>query len=245
MNFVSLGFFCSIAMDLEKMGLRDTSSPFDWVISDFEMIIYGLQHKFANFLNYDNLFQLKNDKNVYYDNFYKTYFYHDFNKYKSLKEQYKNVQFKYSRRINRFYKTICEPTIFIRYISPKCDADGKNIEINYLEKNLSKIIALIKSFNDNNEIIFISDLQCISSKINIYKVPIDENDTVCRTPIITNKELSSRLLSLADNSKRSKNLSRYKKKQAKRRILKPFKKIKAGLFKIFLQEYVHDKVLSE
>lgn len=36
MNYISLGYFCSIAMDLEKLGLRNESLPFDWVISDFE-----------------------------------------------------------------------------------------------------------------------------------------------------------------------------------------------------------------
>jgi len=42
MHYISLGYFCSIAMDLEKLGLRTESSPFDWLISDFEGVIRAL-----------------------------------------------------------------------------------------------------------------------------------------------------------------------------------------------------------
>lgn len=33
-NYISLGYFCGVAQDLEKLGLRNTSSPFDWCITD-------------------------------------------------------------------------------------------------------------------------------------------------------------------------------------------------------------------
>ena len=33
-HFISLGYFCSVAMELERFGLRSESGPFDWVISD-------------------------------------------------------------------------------------------------------------------------------------------------------------------------------------------------------------------
>lgn len=35
-HVISLGFFCSVALELERKGLRDASYPFDWLISDFQ-----------------------------------------------------------------------------------------------------------------------------------------------------------------------------------------------------------------
>ena len=49
MKYISLGYFCSIAIDLEKLGLRTESSPFDWVISDFEGVMLAIQVKLAFF----------------------------------------------------------------------------------------------------------------------------------------------------------------------------------------------------
>ena len=51
-NYVSLGYFCSIAQDLEKLGLRNFSSPFDWGISSFSDVISAIDNKFDNFMDY-------------------------------------------------------------------------------------------------------------------------------------------------------------------------------------------------
>ena len=40
-NYISLGYFCEVAKDLERLGLRNQSSPFDWVISYFPKVIYA------------------------------------------------------------------------------------------------------------------------------------------------------------------------------------------------------------
>lgn len=34
-NFISLGYFCSVALELQRLGLRSCSSPFDWCISEW------------------------------------------------------------------------------------------------------------------------------------------------------------------------------------------------------------------
>ncbi len=34
-HVISLGFFCSPALELKKLGFRDASYPFDWVISEW------------------------------------------------------------------------------------------------------------------------------------------------------------------------------------------------------------------
>lgn len=34
-SVISLGYFCSVAIELEKMGIRNFSTPFDWLITDW------------------------------------------------------------------------------------------------------------------------------------------------------------------------------------------------------------------
>lgn len=117
MNYISLGYFCSVASELEKLGLRTESSPFDWVISDFEGDINNIKNHFADYLDYIFLSQDKQNREIYKNIKYNICFFHDFNKYTSLKKQLPHVAEKYNRRIERFYKSITSPTLFIRYIS--------------------------------------------------------------------------------------------------------------------------------
>ena len=56
-HFISLGYFCSVAMELERTGLRASSSPFDWLISDFTGVTDVINNHFKDFLDYDLLFQ--------------------------------------------------------------------------------------------------------------------------------------------------------------------------------------------
>lgn len=60
-HFISLGFFCSVASELEKYGFRTTSGPFDWQACDsfserIELIKTGFERFWANF-NPDGLYQ--------------------------------------------------------------------------------------------------------------------------------------------------------------------------------------------
>ena len=111
-NYISLGYFCGIAEDLEKIGLRSFSSPFDWILSSFPKVILALEKEFDNFLSYSNLSQSVELRDHYHDDYYDCYFFHDFDKYKSLKKQYQSVYDKYNRRISRFLSQIRKPTLF-------------------------------------------------------------------------------------------------------------------------------------
>ncbi len=113
-HYISLGYFCSIAMQLEKYGFRDASYPFDWLISDFRSVISTIDNGFKSFLCYENLYQNENNRAVYLDKKYEFLFVHDFSKYLSLSGQLPKVQEKYNRRIQRFYRNRTEPTLFIR-----------------------------------------------------------------------------------------------------------------------------------
>ena len=107
-HFISLGYFCSVALELERIGLRSTSYPFDWCISNYEGVIDAIENQFENFLNYDFLLQSDTVHEHYFNEKYKIWFFHDFDKYYSLEKQLSNVRDKYLRRIERFYEDIKE-----------------------------------------------------------------------------------------------------------------------------------------
>lgn len=224
-NFISLGFFCSIATDLAKLGLRHASYPFDWTLSNFRSVISLIENHFDGFLNYENLSQDKDEPSYYYDCENKIWFYHDFSAYKPLKEQLSKVQEKYLRRISRFYKTISEPTLFIRYIDSESDE-----EFLYIKKNYSSIIKVLKFFNPKNEIIFITHKKQYILP-NCYYVEKPKDDSVNRNPLFADNELFM-YFSNVDNPRI------YKRKNAKTLILK----IKKLILKLFKKPYRHNKI---
>lgn len=61
-NFISLGYFCSVALELERLGYRNFSNPFDWLISDFKGVLELIENDFENFLSMQYLFQNKKNK---------------------------------------------------------------------------------------------------------------------------------------------------------------------------------------
>lgn len=187
-NFISLGYFCNVASDLEELGFRNTSSPFDWNISVFEGVIDAIDNKFENFMNYEDLIQSQKYPSHYFDPHYKIWFFHDFNKYEPLKKQYTNVKNKYNRRIKRFLNNITEPTLFFRYIA---NEDEQKHELRWIEQNSLQIDNVIKRYNPKNKIIYIGDQYTYSNTIKIFHVTRDKNDLVSRHPIINNIELSN------------------------------------------------------
>ena len=240
MNCISLGYFCSIAIDLEKLGLRKESSPFDWTISDLVGVIYAIENNFNGFLEEEFLCQSKLNRSHYQNIRYGVQFFHDFDAYRPLSEQLPLVQEKYDRRIKRFYKSISEPTLFIRYISDEEKHNGVSVELLWIEEHYRDIVRLLKSFNKENEIIFIANSGVNSSVVEIYHVEKDNNDTVCRMPIFSCGELMNVLSSIEVEDK-EKNIERYLKKEKERRsiIYTLKKKLKTMIQKAFLTEYHH------
>lgn len=233
-HFISLGFFCSVALELERIGLRDCSSPFDWCISEWEGVERAIDTHFKDFLMYENMYQDRKKRKNYMDVEYGISFFHDFNDYKPLKMQMKKVKQKYNRRIERFYKNIQEPTLFIRYISSESEAR----EIDYLEDNYEEILNKLKSYNENNNIIFIANDGIVSDKLEIYNVSKDENDTVARNFLEKNKKLYD-LLNGYEYSLRDANYHKFLEKQEKK---ENFLKNKANnLSRKMFGKYIHDK----
>ncbi len=245
-HFISLGYFCSVALELERVGLRSTSSPFDWCIANFEGVLNSIENHFQNFLDYDYLLQSDTARELYYNKKYKIWFYHDFDKYHSLINQLPDIKEKYLRRIERFYKNIQEPTLFVRYISDETLNDkNKSIELEWIEDNQEYILNLLKSFNKDNNIIYIANEGVTSNIIDIYNVGKDENDSVARRPLEKNEKLND-LLSSFEYPPRQNNVKIFRKKQKKRTNLffRICNKVRFYIKSMILREYIHDKVVS-
>lgn len=241
-HFISLGYFCSVAEELEKLGLRSESSPFDWVISDFSGVMRAIENRFEGLLAYESLYQSTRNRGLYKNKAYEIAFYHDFTPYVSLKEQLPGVQEKYNRRILRFYHSISEPTLFFRYISDEEMCNGVSSELLWIEENHEKILAVLKQFHQGNEIVYIANNGVFSDKITIYNVPRGEHDTVCRTPFHSNAQLYSQCQSF-EFQQREENLLRYQRKTAQKNSLsfKVKRKLQGLKNKYFSKEYIHNQ----
>ncbi len=134
-NLISLGHFCGVASECERMGLRSFSSPFDWLITEkFSVVLDLIDTNFSDFLRYDDLYQEYDKSPSWYVNLpLAIHFYHNFNANDSLVSQIGKVQEKYKRRIIRFYEKIKEPTLFIRYCY-------SHEEIKWIDENYNEIL---------------------------------------------------------------------------------------------------------
>lgn len=239
-HFISLGYFCSVALELERFGLRNASYPFDWNIVEFTGVIAAINNNFENYFDANFLEQSKKYHNYYRNRQYGVQFYHDFNKYDSLYSQLPAVKNKYKRRIERFYNDIKEPTLFIRYISDeKRNNDGKSIELLWIEQNYEMIFKSLTKYNPNNQIMFWGNNELDSEKIKIYHVQKDKNDVVARKPADKNYDIYN-LLNSYNFPNKEHNISIYKQKQRGRIKSKILSKLSfLNLFK--QKEYCHDK----
>ena len=174
-NIISLGHFCSPAMEFERLGRRMYSFPFDWLItSDFNLVIDLIENNFADFLNEEYMYQLKQFPSYYRNIKFNIDFYHDFSPLKSFDSQIFDISNKYKRRIERFYKQIKSPTLFCRYLT---EEDCKKITETH-----NRLLTIIKDYNKENDIIYIanSDIGERIDDIKIYYIDKDQNDSVSR-----------------------------------------------------------------
>ena len=236
-NIISLGFFCSVASELERLGLRSISSPFDWILSDFEELMSCMKDDFSDFLKSENLLQYDTNPSFYYDEFYKMHFYHDFKPDIPLKYQIDLVSKKYARRIERFKIDILKPTLFFRYIENQDEAD-------YISDNFNEIKTFFKKYNKENDVIFISNSDIYAS-FDLFKVEKDENDTVARMFVKNNRELEYLLKSqIIDVHTRKENHKKYymkKLNKKKNSLLSKFKLKKDSPIIV----YKHPKIYSQ
>lgn len=194
-HIVSLGHFCSPAEEFMRIHRRKFSLPFDWLITrDLSSVITLINNQFEDFLSDDFMYQLSDHPQYYRNTKWNIDFYHDFSPIKSYDSQIEIVRNKYKKRICRFYATIREPTLFVRYISSR--------DYEYISNNISGIILSIKKHNPHNDIIFVANsnhpLPPISAPV-YYVIP-DENDRVSRCFLDRNQDLKEFILSSVDSS---------------------------------------------
>ena len=244
-HFISLGYFCSVALELERTGLRSTSSPFDWLLCSFTGVMDAINHHFVDFLDSNYLYQDAKNHRQYVNPKYDFYFVHDFDKYRSLQDQLPAVVNKYNRRIERFYHSIVEPTLFVRYISDEHQENGRSLELQWIEAHYAEIISSLQMYNPQNNIIFVANTTVTSPVLKIYNVPPDENDTVARRPLEKNHDLCDLLTGFYYESRET-NLNIYAQKMKKKNSIsfKAIDNIKRGAKKVLLNEYTHSQQFS-
>ena len=206
-QIIPIGFGCMVAQDLEKIGVREYSYPFDWVISNFKDVVRIIDNRFAGI--FQEVEQDAIHDNVYHDRQTGLDHYHDFFPNKSIEEQMEAVRKKYERRIERFYESITSPTLFIRFV--------RNLEDwNYIKENETSVSELLKSFNQENVCVYVltKDLQKEDAIENVF---ITEDKA---HPILGCKTLKSLLKKEVKISccRRLKNKYRYMCKALKKRL---------------------------
>lgn len=166
-HYFSLGYRCSTAASLQKLGVRDTSGPFDWYFSPLDKVLLCIENHFENLLLPENILLDPEYDHKFTDILYDFVYYHekrlDGKKGKSDKtvmELLPIIRERYNRRINRFYEFIKEPTCFIRAVKTPN-------EISYINTNEMKIVNLLKKYNPQNEFIYIIPQTFLSPNIQI------------------------------------------------------------------------------
>ena len=223
-------------MELERVGLRNCSLPFDWIISgDFQSVLKLIGNGFSGFTDKENLYQEYEIRPAYfYNNACNVHFYHDFSPYKTFDIQYSSFCEKYLRRIKRFYKVIEEPTIFIRFCSNRKELD-------FVIENQSKIQAFLKKFHPLNEILYITDIEGDFPIEQLYSVKKDSSDG---TPVKFLDQFPQLKDFLTEKSSLStkiqKNIRRYRINRFKKLINKIIRKlINTGCKLLHIQAYHH------
>lgn len=239
-HYISLVHCCYVALDLEGIGLREASLPFDWTRSRWKAIERSYKTHFAGMLDYDSLYQKKDHLLAYKNPEYGIGFIHDFNKYDSLESQLNKVQDKYNRRIERLFQYINQPSLFIRYC-------WDEEELYYIAEHYSEIKATLKKSNAMNEIVIIShdpySIADISNIDSIFFIEKADEDAFNDQPIRSNASLYE-ILNNAEYEKKASNLlfKKQKQEQKAKERKKLQSKMKRKLDKIIPKKvYIHEK----
>ena len=220
-HVISLGWFCSVAEELERLGLRSASYPFDWILSDWETVKAMTDGSFSGFLAPDKLDQDEKTRNMYHHRERKCLVYvHDIDPYEDYGRQVEKARAKYERRLERLRKDICDPCIFLRYI---CDAQEFRDETEHKEG----IGGWLKGFHPDNQTVYIANEE-LGRPPFVWSVCPDEIDGVARRFLEQLPELRKWLLSQRYDFSIEENLKRYRKKQTEKKIRRFLLKARHG-----------------
>jgi len=187
MNFISLGPTCSIAYQLQKLGKKKESLPFDRIrCYPISSVLHLIQNNFSDLfegIEYvkddtkfpfieDNLVEGESetfdtiemkDTKIYKNDKLSISFFHDFKEGIDVKD----VIQKYQRRIDRFYNVVKNPSVFIR--------DELNFKVGDI-LIYNELYNKLKEFNNENRLVLIINtfkkdfaLDGLNAGIEIYK----------------------------------------------------------------------------
>ncbi len=210
-NIVSLGSKCIVAQELELLGLRNFSSPFDWQYTDLKGAIKCLDDDFIDFTNYSYFRRQSvfDQPNAWYNAKYDNCFLHDFKTDNLSSAEAQNSKRKLERRASKLIEeTQSCPTLFIRIVMENRYPN----EIQYISENIDTIYATIRGLNPANQIIFIATHKIPNEKAITFVV---DEKSLWERPLRQNKMLYL-FLRRTKYPRRKENLSFYfsKKKTA-------------------------------
>ena len=216
-HIIGFGNSCGMAAGLARLGLRENSAPFDWIMSNIRLNFTLLQNGFENFMLEENLEHHYHPLNngQYFDKLYNIGFIHDFDPLQDappLSEQIGAVQEKYRRRIKYLYDSLKEPTLLVEIIEPQ--------EAGFANEHIDELRAFLKSFHPDNDILFLTQTITDPSpypNITLHKVGMYDEDHITGRFLFDNPELVAFLTSpeTYPAEKRAKNLDFFVTKQMK------------------------------
>ena len=172
---ISLGHFCSTALELQRYGLRDGSYPLDWNISHIEPTMALVESGFQGFLQLELLERDPERSDVVNDKGSGIAVYNSFSGELPIAAQYETVRARYARRIKRYRRAVAQPTLFVRYM-----VDGE--EFSYLDEHMPAVLAALRKTNPGNDLLLIgnADLPATCGGLPVYTVEVDDGDVVAR-----------------------------------------------------------------
>ncbi|WP_172136085.1 DUF1796 family putative cysteine peptidase [Adlercreutzia sp. ZJ473] len=240
-HIVSLGYFCSVALELERFGLRDTSGPFDWVISPWWGVCQLMNDGFSDLFMPDLFEQDPTIPEHYRNAKYGIAFYHDFDRWRPFGDQLPMVRDKYVRRIERFYENALEPTLFVRYVRDEAELDN-------LTYTLPGIMGILRGFNRDSDIMLVGNRSDLGSGRIDFSFDPDRGDVVARRFLDNDPLLAEKLVASYPCLKRKSNIARYAAKEAAKRkepAMRLFKLVGHRAKKSLVRPYVHSLVAGE
>ena len=147
---ISLGHFCSTALELQRYGLRDGSYPLDWNISPIEPTMALVESGFQGFLQLELLERDPERSDVVNDKGSGIAVYNSFSGELPIEAQYETVRARYARRIKRYRRAVAQPTLFVRYM-----VDGE--ELSYLDEHMPAVLAALRKTHPGNDLLLIGN----------------------------------------------------------------------------------------
>lgn len=203
-NCASLGWFCGTACSLSKLGLRSFSGPFDWYFSnDFSSVVSLVDNRFSEFFVWENL-ESGEFPQLFRDVKNDFFFLHDNDEGDPLEVAYPRIKEKYFRRANKFLEAITSPTCLFRTVASDSESE-------YINQNYEYIDDVFKSFNINNEVVYVlfNDIKELNTHCHQYRLSIsdrpDKEETM-RVMFDHSNDLLSYCNSLLSVEQKNKNL---------------------------------------